>query len=220
MSHDEALKDLAEHIEESLGESIESFHFAQDELCLHVKRDEIVRVLQFLRDDSECQFKILADLCGVDYPDDKERFEIVYNLLSLSMNQRVRLKIRTDENTPVPSVTSVFSSAGWFEREVWDFFGVYFNEHADLRRILTDYGFEGHPLRKDFPLSGRVELRYDEEAGRVVYEAVQLPQAFRDFDDISPWEGMTNVQLPGDEKTSVPEHGWIPASKEVRGKDG
>jgi len=154
MPHNESLKDLAEHIEESLDEAVQSFHFAGNELCLHVRRDDIVGVLQFLRDDGECQFRILVDICGVDEPENKERFEVVYNLLSLSMNQRVRLKVRTDENTPVPSVTSVFSNAGWLEREVWDMFGVRFRGHPNLKRILMYEEFVGHPLRKDYPRRG------------------------------------------------------------------
>lgn len=217
MSTDESLTDLAEHIEESLDSSVLSHGGERGELVLHVRRENIVRVLQFLRDDRECQFRILTDLCGADYPDrgPAERFEIVYNLLSLSMNQRVRVKVRTDSDTPVPSVISVFSTAGWFEREVWDLFGVYFDGHPDLRRILTDYGFDGHPLRKDFPLTGFVELRYDPQARRVAYEPVYLQQDFRTFDNISPWEGMTDIQLPGDEKGTVPPHGWRPADKTV-----
>ncbi len=209
MSELEALKDLADHIEEELGEALDGFDILHGELCLHVKRDKIISVLQFLKNDSDCQFKQLVDVCGADYPERlKARFEIVYNLLSVSMNNRIRVKIRTDEDTPVESVTSVFSSAGWFEREVWDLYGVYFNGHPDLRRILTDYGFEGHPLRKDFPLTGYVELRYCEEQKRVVYEPVQLTQDFRVFDNLSPWEGMTDIQLPGDEKAVQPAYGF------------
>ena len=138
------------------------------------------------------------DVTAVDYPDREERFEVVYNLLSLKQNQRIRVKLSTDESTPVVSATSVFKSANWFEREVWDLFGVFFSDHPDLRRILTDYGFEGHPLRKDFPLTGLVEVRYDEDQKRVVYEPVKLTQEFRTFDFVSPWEGM--LHLPGDEK--------------------
>jgi NADH-quinone oxidoreductase subunit C len=154
--------------------------------------------MRFLRDDAKCQFKLLVDICGVDWPDRAERFDVVYNLLSLKLNQRIRIKLRTDEDTPVPSVTSVFSTAGWFEREAWDLYGILFSNHPDLRRILTDYGFQGHPMRKDFPLSGYVQVRYDEEQKRVVYEPVKLTQEFRGFDFLSPWEGMTT--LPGDEK--------------------
>jgi len=141
---------------------------------------------------------VMIDLCGVDYPDRPERFEVVYNLLSLKLNQRIRVKVAADEESLVPSISGVYSAAGWFEREAWDLFGIFFADHADLRRILTDYGFEGHPMRKDFPLTGYVELRYDEEQKRVVYEKVKLTQDFRSFDFLSPWEGM--LHLPGDEK--------------------
>jgi NADH-quinone oxidoreductase subunit C len=157
--------------------------------------------MTFLRDDEACLFKVLVDVCGVDYPDRPERFEVVYNLLSLRHNTRIRVKVATDEATPVPSVTGVFSAANWFEREAWDLYGIFFSDHPDLRRILTDYGFEGHPLRKDFPLTGYVEVRYDPEQRRVVYEPVKLTQDFRTFDFMSPWEGMT-PQLPGDEKAT------------------
>ena len=174
---------------------------AHDELIVSVRREAIGRVLQFLRDDPGCRFDVLVDICGVDYPERAERLEVVYNLLSLTHNRRIRLKVTTDEQTPVPSATAVYSAAGWFERECWDLLGVYFADHPDLRRILTDYGFEGHPLRKDFPLTGYVEVRYDEEQKRVVYEPVKLKQEFRSFDFLSPWEGM-NAILPGDEKAS------------------
>ena len=175
---------------------------------------DIQDVLRFLRDDSECAFQMLLDICGVDYPDDApQRFEVVYHLLSLTMNNRIRVKLRTDEDTPVPSVTGIYKSAGWCEREVYDMYGILFDGNADLRRILTDYGFEGHPMRKDFPLTGYVELRYDEEARRVVYEPVALQQDFRTFDALSPWEGMTDVQLPGDEKAVKPAFGWDPAER-------
>ena len=156
-------------------------------------------MLRFLRDDPKCRFTVLCDICGVDYPDRPQRFEVVYNLLSMKLNQRIRVKVETDEEQPVPSAIGLFSSAGWWEREAWDLFGIYFADHPDLRRILTDYGFEGHPLRKDFPLTGYVELRYDEEQKRVVYEPVRLKQEFRSFDFLSPWEGMDKI-LPGDEK--------------------
>ena len=160
-------------------------------------------VSTFLRDDPKCLFKMLSELCGVDYPDRPERFEIVYNLSSLKLNQRVRVKVATDEETPVPSVTGIWPAANWFEREAWDLYGIYFSDHPDLRRLLTDYGFEGHPLRKDFPLTGFIEVRYDDEQKRVVYEPVKLKQEFRSFDFVSPWEGMNNV-LPGDEKAAEP----------------
>ena len=170
-------------------------------LVMNVSRDHVVRVLAFLRDDPDMMFKQLVDISGVDYPDRAQRFEVVYQLLSFKYNQRLRVKVQTDENTPVPSVTTVFSSAGWFEREVWDMYGVLFSGHPDLRRILTDYGFDGHPQRKDFPLTGYVELRYDVEQKRVVYEPVKLNQAYRSFDYLSPWEG-PNYVLPGDEKAT------------------
>ena len=167
--------------------------------------------MTFLRDDSNCQFKQLIDLCGADYPSREERFEVVYNLLSLKHNLRIRVKVTTDEDTPVPSLAEVFSAAPWFEREAWDLYGIFFSDHPDLRRILTDYGFEGHPLRKDFPLTGYVELRYDDEQKRVVYEPVKLTQDFRSFDFLSPWEGMTNVMLPGDEKAEAPSGRVLPS---------
>lgn len=215
MTATEALEDLKSYIEEELDDLVLQSSMKKEELCLYVQRAEIVKVLQFLRDDPECQFKQLVDLCGADYPNHPERFEVVYNLLSHSMNNRIRIKVTTDENTPVPSVTGVFSSAGWMEREAWDLYGIYFDDHPDLRRILTDYGFDGHPLRKDFPLTGYVELRYNEEKKRVVYEPVQLQQDFRNFDYLSPWEGMTDVQLPGDEKGTVPMTGYTPYKKTV-----
>ena len=157
-----------------------------------------MRVLTFLRDDPGLLFKELVDLCGVDWPEREQRFDVVYHLLSLHHNQRIRVKVWTDEFTPVPSVVSVFPSAGWFEREAWDMYGILFADHPDLRRLLSDYGFDGHPLRKDFPLTGYVELRYDDEQKRVVYEPVKLRQEFRTFDFLSPWEG--SGLLPGDEK--------------------
>lgn len=225
MSEDQAVAPIANEkmtyiaklAQEKLGGDILSSEFQKDELCLTVKRAAIVPVLTFLRDDVDCKFKQLVDVCGADYPDRPERFEVVYNLLSLKHNARIRVKVLTNEETPVDSVSGVFSSAIWFERETWDLFGIYFNNHPDLRRILTDYGFEGHPLRKDFPLTGYVELRYDEELRRVVYEPVKLTQDFRRFDFESPWEGMTNVQLPGDEKAAVPL-GWKPVVKDVKVK--
>ena len=156
---------------------------------------------------------MLADLCGADYPDRAERFDVVYNLLSLEKNLRIRLKVSTDERKPVPSVVDVYPAAGWYEREAWDMYGIVFDGNPDLRRILTDYGFEGHPQRKDFPLTGFVELRYDNSLKRVAYEPVCLTQDYRTFDNISPWEGMTTVQLPGDEKATKPPHGWRPPQR-------
>ena len=195
----EALKELSDHIAAALGRHIHGSDIRLGELVLRVEREAIARVMKFLRDDANCQFKMLVDICGVDWPERPERFDVVYNLLSLKHNQRIRVKVSTDEDTPVPSVTSVFGTAGWFEREAWDLYGILFSDHPDLRRILTDYGFQGHPLRKDFPLTGHVEVRYDDEVKRVVYEPVKLVQEFRSFDYLSPWEG-TDYLLPGDEK--------------------
>ena len=196
---DLALQDLGEYIASALPQEIIGTEIKLDELIVTAHKGAIVKVLTFLRDDVNCQFKQLVDVCGVDYPERERRFEVVYNLLSLSHNLRIRVKVQTDEETALPSVTSVFSSANWWEREVWDLFGIFFSDHPDLRRILTDYGFEGHPLRKEFPLTGYVEVRYDDAQKRVVYEAVKLPQEFRTFDFLSPWEGV-QAGLPGDEK--------------------
>jgi NADH-quinone oxidoreductase subunit C len=207
------LKSIGERAVESLNGSVESFEFAQEELVLKARRDDIAAVLTYLRDNGACQFTQLVDVTAADYPSRPERFEVVYSLLSITNNTRVRVKISASEETLVPSVVSVFGSANWFEREVWDMYGILFSDHPDLRRILTDYGFEGHPQRKDFPLTGYVELRYDEEQKRVVYEPVKLTQDFRSFDYLSPWEGMTDIQLPGDEKAVKPPHGWRPAQK-------
>jgi len=195
----DTLNDLGDYIAGKAGDAVLSWEIALDELAIVTTRDNLSAVMKLLRDDSNCQFKVLIDVTAADYPEREERFEIVYNLLSLSHNQRIRVKASTDENTPVPSVVPLFSAAGWFEREVWDMFGVFFTDHPDLRRMLTDYGFEGHPLRKDFPLTGYVEVRYDEEQKRVVYEPVTLTQDFRSFDFMSPWEGAEYI-LPGDEK--------------------
>ncbi len=198
---DAALQELGSLIETTMPDAITSVAVDGGELTINAERGAIVPVLTYLRDDVNCQFKQLMDVCGVDYPEDENRFEVVYHLISLTHNLRVRVKVRTNEEEAVPTVTGVFSSAGWFEREAWDLFGIYFSGHPDLRRILTDYGFEGHPLRKDFPLTGYVELRYDDEKKRVVYEPVTLTQEFRTFDFMSPWEGV-QAQLPGDEKAS------------------
>jgi len=193
----QALEDLGDYIAAALPHEVLMAAVVGGELVVTARAAAIGKVMTYLRDDANCLFKQLMDVCGVDYPADEQRFEVVYHLLSMKHNQRVRVKVRTDEETPVPSVTGVFSAAGWFEREVWDMYGVFFSDHPDLRRILTDYGFEGHPLRKDFPLTGYVEVRYDDEQKRVVYEPVKLPQEFRGFDFLSPWEG---GPLPGDEK--------------------
>jgi len=196
--------DMAELITDSLDSAVQSTEVKGGELIVHADRSSIVKVLTFLRDNVNCQFKILVDVCGVDYPERENRFDVVYNLLSLTQNARIRVKVQAREDTPVPSVVSVFNAAGWWEREAWDLYGIYFSGHPDLRRILTDYGFEGHPLRKDFPLTGYVEVRYDDEQKRVVYEPVKLTQEFRNFDFLSPWEVMQH-QLPGDEKATVDE---------------
>lgn len=164
-----------------------------------VQRERIVDVMRYLRDEPSCRFQQLIAVCGADYPHRPERFEVIYHLLSIVRNVRVRVVVSTDEDTPVPSVTPVFPNADWYERETFDMYGVFFSDHPDLRRILTDYGFHGHPLRKDFPMSGYVEVRYDDELKRVVYEPVKL-QEFRTWDFLSPWEGATQYQLPGDEK--------------------
>lgn len=204
----DALRDLADSIAEKLEEHIERFEFAKDELVLIGKRESLSKILHYLRDDKECRCQQLMDICAVDYPAREERFEIVYNLLSLKQNHRIRLKIPAGEETIIQSAVDIYDAAGWFEREIWDMYGIMFKDHPDLRRILTDYGFEGHPMRKDFPLTGYVEVRYDDEQKRVVYEPVKLQQDFRRFDFLSPWEGLTDVQLPGDEKATIPKHGW------------
>ena len=196
---DLALRDLGEYVQSALPEQLEEVEIEYDELAIVARPESIVRVLSFLRDDVNCQFKQLMDVCGVDYPGRPQRFDVVYNLLSLTHNRRIRVKIRTDGQAAVPTVTGVFSSAGWWEREAYDLYGIWFRDHPDLRRILTDYGFEGYPLRKDFPLTGYVEVRYDDEQKRIVYEPVKLTQDFRNFDFLSPWEGMQQF-LPGDEK--------------------
>lgn len=203
----ENVEALGDYIEAAMMPAILKKEMIHGELIFTVRRENLRRFLTFLVNDANCDFRQLMDVCGVDYPERDERFEIVYNLLSLKHNFRVRVKITTDEETPVDSVTGIFSGANWFEREVWDMYGVRFNDHPDLRRILTDYGFEGHPLRKDFPLTGFVEVRYDETQKRVIYEPVKLAQEYRNFDFTSPWEGMTTLQLPGDEKAVQPKVG-------------
>jgi NADH-quinone oxidoreductase subunit C len=194
---DDALKSIGDRALAALPGAILAARQTHGELMLTAEAVRIVDVLTFLRDDPACQFICFTDLSGVDYPERDRRFEIVYQLLSPKLNQRVRIKIATDETTPVPSTVSVFPAADWYEREVYDFFGVLFEGHPDLRRILTDYGFDGHPLRKDFPMTGFVEVRWDDEEKRVRYDPVRLTQEFRQFDFLSPWEG---PPLPGDEK--------------------
>ena len=179
------------------------------ELVARAERDALVSGMTTLRDDPRFAFEQMMDLCGVDWPQRTERFDVVYNLLSVTLNQRVRVIITTDVSAPVPSIHTIWPVATWWEREAWDLFGIYFADNPDLRRILTDYGFEGHPLRKDFPLTGYVEMRYDEDQKAVVYEPVRLQQEFRSFDFLSPWEGMDKI-LPGDEKAK-PAEGEAPA---------
>jgi NADH-quinone oxidoreductase subunit C len=203
-----SFEQLQAEIRRALGADILELSAALGEAQVLVPRTRIADVLRVLRDDPALAMSQLMDVCGADYPERPERFDVVYNLLSLRHNTRVRVKLHTLENTPVPSVVEVYKGAGWFEREAWDLFGISFSGNPDMRRILTDYGFEGHPLRKDFPLTGYVEVRYDEVQKRVVYEPVKLPQDFRNFDFLSPWEGMTferPVPLPGDEKATKDE---------------
>lgn len=193
------LQDIGEFISSKLPTSVNSSSVERDELTIQVKREDILTVLKFLRDDPQCKFTCIIDICGVDHPGKPNRFEVVYHLLSLKHNTRIRVKLETDEQTPVPSAVSIFPGALWHEREAYDMFGIAFEGHPDLRRLLTDYGFQGYPLRKDFPTTGYLEVRYDETQKRVVYEPVKLAQEYRDFDFQSPWEG-TDYVLPGDEK--------------------
>jgi NADH-quinone oxidoreductase subunit C len=193
------LERLSDHIAVALGGAVTDRVISYGELTILVEGRLIVDTLTFLRDDPACQFVCFIDICGADYPGRERRFDVVYHLLSPRHNQRIRLKVETDEVTPVPSAVDVFPAANWFEREAYDLYGILFTGHPDLRRILTDYGFEGYPLRKDFPMTGFVEVRYDDEQKRVVYERVKLQQEFRNFDFLSPWEG-TDYILPGDEK--------------------
>ena len=211
----EALIDVAEYIEENLEDELLSYEIMSyktglSEIVLRIKPDHLINALRFLRDDPECEFEMLVDITATDHPQRRpERFDVVYNLLSLSQNNRLRIKVAVSESTQIPSALEIYPTAGWLEREIWDMFGIPFVGHPDLRRILSDYGFEGHPLRKDFPLTGHVEVRWDEEQKRVVYEPVTLTQDFRVFENLSPWEGMTDVMtLPGDEKAHQPKVGY------------
>lgn len=198
---DEALADLRDYLTQALADAIDGVDVAHGELTLRVPAAGLLRVARFLRDDPRCQFACIIDICGVDWPARERRFDVVYHLLSPRQNLRIRLKVETDESTPVPSLTPLYPGADWFEREAYDLYGILFSGHPDLRRILTDYGFDGYPLRKDFPLTGFVEVRYDDVEKRVVYQPVRLTQEFRSFDFLSPWEG-TDYVLPGDEKAS------------------
>ena len=193
------LTKLSDYITKKLGAKVSGANIAFDELTLTTDAASIVDVLTFLRDDAKCAFFSFVDIAGADYPSRVNRFEVIYHLMSPTQNTRIRVKLATDEDSTVPSVTGVFAGADWFEREAYDMYGILFTGHPDLRRLLTDYGFEGHPLRKDFPTTGFVEVRYDDEVKRVVYEPVELRQEFRQFDFLSPWEG-TDYVLPGDEK--------------------
>ena len=194
--------ELETQVRAALGDAVRDSVIAYDELTILVDGAGIVEVLTRLRDDPALRFVSFIDLCGADYPGRERRFDVVYHLLSPYKNRRIRIKVEADEFTPVPSAIDVFPAANWFEREAYDLYGILFSGHPDLRRILTDYGFEGHPLRKDFPLTGFVEVRYDDEQGRVIYEPVKLQQEFRNFDFLSPWEG-TDYVLPGDEKAKA-----------------
>lgn len=209
------LQALSAHIVAARAGDVVSHEIMKDELFVTIKRECIVPFLTFLRDDTATQCQQLVDLCGVDNPGNPDRFCVVYNLLSLSHNHRVRVKLHVPEGAAVDTVTGVYPAAGWFEREAYDLFGIPFADHPDLRRILTDYGFSGHPLRKDFPMTGFVELRYDAEQRRVVYGPVELTQDFRNFDFTSPWEGMTDMQVPGDKKDMKPSRGWAPVKVNV-----
>jgi len=196
---DETLDKLGATIAETLSPAVLEHKVAFGELALAANPSDIVKVVTFLRDDPRYQFSCIIDVTAIDWPSREKRFDVVYHLLSPKKNLRVRIKVEIDEKTPVPSIISVFPGADWFERETYDLYGVLFTGHPDMRRILTDYGFEGHPLRKDFPLTGFVEVRWDDEQKRVVYDPVRLAQEFRNFDFLSPWEG-TEYVLPGDEK--------------------
>ncbi|MDB5555333.1 MAG: NADH-ubiquinone oxidoreductase chain [Rhizobium sp.] len=196
-----SLEELSVYLRESRGEAIVSAEIAWGELNVTTTVDSYIALLTFLRDDPRCQFISFIDLCGVDYPEREKRFDLVLHLLSPKANTRIRVKVAVGEDETIVSATSVFIGADWFEREAYDMYGILFSSHPDLRRLLTDYGFEGYPMRKDFPTTGYVEVRYDDTVKRVVYEPVQLRQEFRNFDFLSPWEG-TDYVLPGDEKKS------------------
>ncbi|PHS28301.1 MAG: NADH-quinone oxidoreductase subunit C [Robiginitomaculum sp.] len=189
----ESITDLETYLLAELGTALTGSMVEFEELTLNAHAEQIVKILTFLRDDSQCRFETLIDICGADYPGRARRFDVVYHLLSMRENIRLRIKVKVEEGGTVPSVVDVYPAANWNEREAFDMYGILFANHPDLRRILTDYGFEGHPLRKDFPLSGHVQCRYDEEQRRVVYEPVSLTQEFRNFDNLSPWEGAKYV---------------------------
>ena len=201
----DSLRELGEYIAGALGPAVVGTSVSLNELTVEVRPGDVVKASKFLRDDPNCLFKMLIDIAGVDYPEREKRFDVVYHLLSLKKNHRVRIRAKVGEEEAIPSVDSIWPAAQWFEREAYDMYGIYFSDNPDLRRILTDYGFEGHPFRKDFPLTGYIEVRYDESQKRVVYEPVELRQEFRSFDFLSPWEGMLQPRiLPGDEKATAP----------------
>lgn len=200
------LEKLQKHLKRSLKKKVLTIEVCPDVVSMTIKNQDLKAVMRQMWDDPHCDFKVLTDITAVDFPARAKRFEVVYHLLSLRLNQRLRLKVELDEDETIETITDVYSSANWFEREVFDMYGIIFENHTDMRRILTDYGFNGHPLRKDFPLTGYVELRYDQALQRCAYEPVKLAQDFRSFDFLSPWEGMTDVMLPGDEKAVKPIH--------------
>lgn len=200
----EKIQMLRDHVHAAEGGKVLAANVRLGELTIETRRADLLELLIFLRDDQKCLFQTLVDICAVDYPEDEERFEVVYHLLSMRRNHRIRVKVRTDEIAPVPSAVRIFPAANWYEREAFDMYGVLFSDHPDMRRLLTDYGFEGYPLRKDFPLTGRVQVRYDNAEKRVVTEPVKLVQEYRNFDFLSPWEGIRAV-IPGDEKATTGE---------------
>jgi NADH-quinone oxidoreductase subunit C len=202
----EKLQKLQNFLVEKLADLNVVLEIQQGELVAVVPAESLKKTVKILRDNKKCQFQQVMDITAVDYPDREARFDVVYNFLSITLNQRIRVIVRLADDTPIDSLMPYYRGADWFEREAWDMFGISFKGHPDLRRILTDYGFDGHPLRKDFPMTGFVEMRYDETQKRCIYEPVTLQQDFRTFDFLSPWEGMTTVQLPGDEKAGNRSH--------------
>ena len=196
------IEDIVDLVKSLLNFCEYEINILKDEISMSVKKDDLISVLMFLKDNPSLNMESLIDITAVDYPGNEKRFLLVYNLLSVSKNFRIKVKVKTSEDSPVTSATEVYPCANWYEREIWDLFGVRFSGHPDLRRILTDYDFDGHPLRKDFPLTGFTQVRFDDELGKVVSEPVKLDQEFRNFDNLSPWEGMSKY-LPGDEKSNI-----------------
>ncbi len=218
MSNNKKLKKLEDHLKKVFGKSLKNVSVGQDNVSVTISLDILKDFVRKMREDPYFDFRVLVDITAVDYPKRIKRFELVYHFLSLRLNHRLRLKVPIAEDVIAPTITDVYNCANWLEREVFDMFGIIFDGHPDLRRILTDYGFEGHPLRKEFPVTGYVELRYDQEKQKVVYEPVKLNQDFRTFDFVSPWEGMTDVMLPGDEKVVKPS--TMPSSLEKQYGEG